>query len=766
MTFQAGRTLSSALAVVGMMTVLALSSATAQTGDPKLIPIEVKANDYVFSAETGLAHGEGNVRVRYQDVALDADVVDVNFKTKDVSAKGNVVLKRGLFEWRGTEVSGNVGTKQFAFGTFDVTTGVWHGHGSAGAHNADGTARVEGVRLSTCDLPAPHYSIQARRVLHYPDGKFRAYHTVYRIGNVPVFYWPVLFGDSTPGSGNISVRPGYSSDWGAFLLLGRTWQVSKEVETTVHVDVRSKRGLALGSETEIRRTYSATDINLYGMNDSDPPETANDVNRRFDVQEWRGRANVYHQQELDRQLTLRTNLDYLSDIDMLEDWFESEYDQAPQPKSFANVVYDAQRFSLSLGARPRLNDFYTVVEDLPELRLAMPRQTLADNLPLLYQSNTTAGYYQMDWREFDVDRVLPLTDPEDYDSLRFDTLHLLYLPFPVAQNLQVVPRAGLRLTHYSASSDTEMAPADIEDLFAVDDPYNPRGVTPILRDYDDDGGALTRLAGEFGVEASTKFHRVWPNLTNERLNVDGLRHIVKPYVNYTFAPDPSEDRKNIYFFDEVDRLTEQNFVRVGADQRVQTRRHQQIYTLARIQSYADFHFADDNDNDQGYDGFGDLGNKIEFTPTDAIKTWLTLVADLDEMDMRRAETGVRVGRKDGVRFALAYLYRDNYVPRSVDSMGSSLTDLTGEHGYLARELIETQTAVGELSFPINEKTSGRIRLEYDIEEAELARQIYEIVRDLHCWMGSLALSEDNGDIRIMVMMYLKAYPNAKLDVGI
>lgn len=777
MATQTGRPFARMLAMAGVVIALAGPSATAQTGDTgpagdtKLVPIEVTANDYNFSAETGLAHGEGNVRVRYQDVALDADVVDVNFRTRDVSAKGHVLLKRGPFEWRGDAVSGNVGTKQFAFGTFDVKTGVWYGKGESGSHNADGTAQVERVRLSTCDLPEPHYSLQARRVLHYPDGKFRAYHTVYRVGNVPIFYWPVVFGDSAPRSGSISIRPGYSGDWGAYLLLSRTWQVSREIETTVQVDVRSKNGLALGNETQIRKPYSTTDVTVYGMRDGDPPETSDGYNRRFDVQDWRGRAHLYHQQELDRQLTLRANVDYLSDIDMLEDWFKSEYERDPQPRTFADVVYDAPRFSLSLGARPRINDFYTVVEDLPELRLEMPRQALVDGVPLLYQSTTTAGYYKMDWREFDLERddtfaLDELTDPQDYDSLRFDTLHLLYLPFAVAREIQVVPRAGVRLTHYGDSSEMPVGPADLEALFAVDNPDDPRNQTVITADYDDEGGSLTRLAGELGVEVSTKFYRVWPDLTHETLNLDGLRHIVKPYVNYTFAPDPTEDRENLYFFDEVDRLAEQNFVRVGVDQRLQTRRHQRIYTLARIQSYADFHFSDADDAVQDYDGLGDLGNKIEFMPHEALKAWVNLVADLDEMDIRRAEVGMRVGRKDGIRFSLAYVYRDNYYPHSAYSMGSSLVDLTGENGYLVREAVETQTGVGEVFFPINEKTSGRIRLEYDVEEAEFSRQIYEIIRDLHCWMGSLALSSDNGDIRIMVMMYLKAYPGAKVDVGL
>jgi len=767
MTTQNRRRLAGVLAMVSIVSAWTLSSAWSQAPDASgRVPVEVTAKDYTFNPETGQGHGEGNVRVRYQDVALDADSVDVNFRTQEVSAKGNVLLKRDPFEWRGNEVSGNIGTKKFVFGAFTAKNGVWYAAGASGAHESDGSARVDKVRMSTCDLPEPHYSVQAQRVLHYPDGKFRAYHTVYRVGNVPIFYWPVVFGDSNPGAGSISIRPGYSSDWGAFLLLARTWQVSKEVDTTVKVDLRSAHGVALGNETEIHRTYSNTDVNLYGMYDTDPPETGRDRNGRFDVQEWRGRAGLYHQQELDRRLTLRTNVEALSDVDMLHDWFKSDYDRDPQPKTFADVVYDAPRMSLSAGFRPRLNDFETVVEGLPEVRLEMPRQVLLEGMPILYQSTSTAGYYSMEWRDFDKDRPVPLTDPEDYDSFRFDTLHMAYVPFAVAENIQVVPRAGVRLTHYTDSSDTDMEPADIEALFDVDDPYHPRTLTPILKDYDDDGGSLTRLAGELGLEASTKFSRLWPDLTNETLDVDGLRHIVKPYVNYTFAPDPSEDRENIYFFDGVDRLTEQHFVRAGVDQRIQTRRNQRIYTLARIQSYADFHFSDENDNGEGYDALGDLGNKLEFTPTDALKTWAAVVADMDETDVRRAEVGARVGRKDGIRFSLAYIYRDNYLPRSTASMGSSLVDLTGEHGYLVRDYQEAQTAVGEVFIPINEKTTGRIRLEYDLEEAALARQVYEIIRDLHCWMGSLALEEDNGDVRVMVMLYLKAYPGTKIDLGI
>ncbi|MBN2451555.1 MAG: LPS assembly protein LptD [Lentisphaeria bacterium] len=760
-------------AVLAGLVVLAGAGTSAQEPPEKRIPVEITAQKYQYSPETGLAHGEGDVVVRYQDILLTADAVDVNFRTWDVAASGSATLKRGDFVWQGEAVSGNIERKSFVFGTFDVTTGVWYGHGESGTHDERGVAEVQGVRLSTCDLENPHYSIHARRVLHYPDGTFRAYGAVVRIRGVPVFYVPVMFGDTNREQGSVQIEPGYSGDWGAFLLLSRTWQVSEEVDTTLKVDLRSRNGLALGNETHVRRRHSRTDLEVYGMYDLDAPEQSpsyapkgdDDYNRRFEAEDWRYRAAVYHQHELDQALDLRLGLDLLSDIDMLEDWYEREYERLPQPRSFANLVHDSQRFSVSFGLRPRVNRFYTVVEELPELRIDLPRQTLTDAFPLLYHSRTSLGYRRLKWRDFDLDRPPFLTDPDDMHSARFDTLHVLTLPFDIAQRVRVVPRAGIRLTWYGDSSDGDVRPADLEGLYEVQDPFRPESLLAVT-DYDDDGGSATRLAGELGLQASTKLYRVWPGARNAMLEVDGLRHIVEPYVNYTYAPDPSEDRDNLYFFDAVDRLTEQHFVRVGVDQRLQTRRNQRIYTLARVQSYADFHFSDKNDNDQDYHGFGDFGNRIDLYPTEALQAWVMAVADLDETDVRRAEAGFRVRHRNGIRYSLAYAYRDDYYPRSTFSMATSLVDLSGEHGYLVREYLETQVLEGQLYIPINEKTAGRIRLEYDIEESDLSLAMIEVIRDLHCWMGSLAVGQDNGDVAVLVMLYLKAYPNVKARAGL
>jgi hypothetical protein len=388
----------------------------------------------------------------------------------------------------------------------------------------------------------------------------------------------------------------------------------------------------------------------------------------------------------------------------------------------------------------------------------MPRQQLW-NTGLYYQSSSSVAHLEMKWRDFDQDRGVPATELEDYETWRADTLHLLYLPLRWQDVLEIVPRAGIRVTYYEKSSAAAVADADLLGMFDFDDPNNTAPAVP-ARVYDDDGGGQTRVAGELGVELKTKFYRTWHNAKSDFWQVDGLRHVLEPYVNYTAAPKPSEDRENLYFFDQTDRLIEQNFVRFGVNQRLQTRRNRQIYTMASMQHYADFHFAKEGDRHH----LGDVGTRVEFSPKDKFSIWGMAVADMGEPDLNRAGAGIAFG--DKYRFTAGYQYRNLYVSRSAYSMGSSLVDFTGEGNLLAREYERVHYLSAGLRLPLTEKVSFNASWDYDIEAGDMAHQTYELLRDLHCWMGALRLEEDSGRVTFGFVLYLKAFPSVRLDTGI
>ena len=247
------------------------------------------------------------------------------------------------------------------------------------------------------------------------------------------------------------------------------------------------------------------------------------------------------------------------------------------------------------------------------------------------------------------------------------------------------------------------------------------------------------------------------------LSIDGIRHVVEPYLNYTFAPEPSEDRDHLYFFDEIDRLEKQHFLRIGLDQRWQTRQNGQIRTLVDWQTYADVHFDRGDESDKHW---GDFGNRLAFNIRPDVQTWAALLYDMGEGDIQRGEYGLRYGEEEKFNARLKYIYRNDHLSRSTYSMGSSLVDFTGESSYSKKYFETADTLTAELFIPIDARTSAEITVEYDLEDNRLAEHTYQIARQLHCWTMVLGVGWDNEEFQAMIMFRLTAFPKVKIDLDI
>ncbi len=198
---------------------------------------------------------------------------------------------------------------------------------------------LEKAWLSTCDLEHPHYRLCASRIVHLDDNTFWARNVVLRFGNVPVFYFPILWG-RTDSRRSFMLKPGYSSRNGAYLEIRRAWEIGDLGENELQLDLMSKRGVGLGNKTQLATDTQELDLNVYGVLDSDPPETEPGYNRRFEETHDRYRWHTYYRNALTEDLTLRLNVDFLSDIDMLEDWFRRDYRRLQQPRSYFDLSYD------------------------------------------------------------------------------------------------------------------------------------------------------------------------------------------------------------------------------------------------------------------------------------------------------------------------------------------------------------------------------------------------------------------------------------------
>ncbi|MBP5640330.1 MAG: LPS-assembly protein LptD [Victivallales bacterium] len=717
---------------------------------------------------------KGHNQVVYGPIELNAQEMWFNQQTSEFKASGDVVVKLDDgTSWASQNVNGNLNAKELNFDAYGFDGKVWHSGGEGGHALPNGEKHLDHAWLTTCDCYPPHYRVCASDMTHYPDNTFSAKHLIIKLGVVPVFYFPYAWG-TTDNSAGLIFKPGYSGKKGAYLRLGRIWQLQGDDNyTQFYTDLMSKRGVALGHDTEWKSDRQQVSVNLYGLLDRDPPETERGYNRRFDEEHDRFRIATYYRYDVSETSAIRLNVDYMSDIDMLEDWFKHDYRQILQTKSYLNWTTDGDFYNFTVNVRPRINEFYTVVETLPEVRLDIPRISLGE-LPLEYQSSTSFGYYSMKWRNFYRHRWEVITDdeydsevhrdPADYQAFRADTVHFMYLPMALDDYVKFIPRAGFRATYYSKTSKARIRREDIAAMIDVDNPDHVYNSTPI-RQYDNDGGDVLRTAFEIGGELKNRMYSDWVDMNLDFIDGHGIRHVVEPYVNYTYAHDPSHDCDHLYFFDEIDRLERQHFIRLGVDQLWQTRIDGRVNTIARWQNYVDFHF--DRGEESGRHP-GDYGSRLDIYPCEWLTFWSAILHDIGEGDIQCGETGFRYGKIHDFNLSCRYVYRNDHMSRSVYSMGSTLVDLTGESSYYKKYFETADTINVTFHVPLldDEKMSFDVEAEYDFEKNTLSEHKYIINKDLHCWTMSFGVGWDNGDFEAMILFRLKAFPNVKVDLNI
>ena len=730
----------------------ALLAGTDEAGKAKLATSQDEL-DYLTDRNEFVARG--NVKVSYGEVRVEADEVRVHSVSLDFTATGNVMVTRGAWEWRGDMVTGNLKERRFIADEHTITQGLWTIRGAHGERAADGVITIQKARATACD----DWWIHAKTMVYHPNGDFVGRHVVYKTFGVPLLYLPRISGNINELERPFHIRQGHKNDWGYFVGISKNLRLSEQVETELLAEYRAKRGLALGNRTKVQTERTYTDLFLYGMQDQEPlsdlTRAGQEYNGRFEIEEDRFRIKGYHRTDLLPELALRLNAHVSSDNDMLFEYFDDDYRVDPEPKSYADLTYSHSLWSLSTTYRPRLNDFETAVERLPEVRLALPRQPVFGSA-WQYEGETALAQLRMNWREYDLERT-GLADPEDYAALRLDSAHVLYRPMKVFSWLNLTPRAGIRVTSYDRSSAVAVTDALLNDNFAVDEPRARRTSRRVAANYDSEGGSTTRLAYEFGAELGFKTYRTWPGASSARLSIDGLRHVAEPYLNYTYIPTPDEEKDNLYFFDEIDRLDRVNLFRLGARQRLETRIENRIHTFARLENYVDFHVRPRDDEPE----LGDFGSLVELSPGKSFTLWAKMLVGADNLDLNVFDAGARVGAPDGLNMTVSYLFRDSYTTRYAYSMGSHLTHILSANT-ITQTFDRNHNINLGFKIPLNEKTDLRVGYYYDLAKGKLGRQSYELTRDLGCWIGSLKVVDESANMALYFLLYLKQLPEFKL----
>ncbi|OGX41402.1 MAG: hypothetical protein A3C53_06135 [Omnitrophica WOR_2 bacterium RIFCSPHIGHO2_02_FULL_68_15] len=722
----------------------------------------VVRGDHVEYLETDrTVSGHGHVSVVHRDTRMTCDRAVVYLATHDVFLSGRVRVEQPGGTMTGEDVLYNLETRKGTILRAEATVAPWRGIGDRLERAADQGVVARGGSATTCDFTPPHTRLQAREVRIIPDDRVIIKGAVMYIGALPVFYLPSYTHPLNDRRPRVTLTPGYSGEWGGFLLTSWRYFLHEHLQGRIHVDYRERRHFGEGIDTKYRlgtdndgllRFYYTHEHALEKGHRYTRPKKAPTISEeRYRVQ-WR------HRWELDPDTTATVELHQAKDAEFLQDYFEREYEQDIEPKTYVQIVRSAPRYGLSLVGRKRVNRYAAEIEQLPELRYDIRPTAIPWRAPWRVlapwqeeddwsdERNLLPGsrwYYQSSQSYNAFYRKLAHQGGGDHVR-RLDTRQELAYQARLLGALNVTPSMATRQTWYSEG---------------------------IVRD-----GDVFRGAFEIGLDVSTKFFRIFNmEYTQAGFEIHRLRHVITPSIAYRYQPPPTVPKDRLFQFDGLDSLDRSHMITPSIEQKLQTKRpatgvahatakDMKSVDLVRFVLGTDYTFRAKNDTG------GQMGNvtgDLELRPYD----WLLVESDTTLTTHRRqlaswnfdiaGGPGIGTGTS-GVAMAQEgrWATSDTELPWAVGA------------GWRWQRDGNVQ-ATTELVFNVGAKWRLGLYERLDIRRINAdgskfikrpAESEFRIRRDLHEWTVELIMNRQRTEGNLLLLLFrLKAAPDQPLE---
>jgi len=676
-----------------------------------------------FNFQTGLGSGTNGVLVRYGSAFLTADQVSVNQQTGEVVADGSVRIQSEEQIWTGEHIRYNFKTHQMEAEQFRTgrTPVFMQGEGLRGEITNRVYVATNGV-ITTDDVSEPVIKVRAKYIKIIPGDKVEAHHATLYMGGVPVFYFPYYSRNLGPRANNFNFVPGYRSSYGPFLLSSYHFFLNDELDGAAHVDYRERRGVGLGPDLNYHfGRWGDGTFRYYYLHDQDPGAGGGDPN----INQNRQRVDFSYQADPATNLNVKAVVRYQGDTNIVREFFEGEYRQNPQPNSFFEVNRFWQNFSVDTYVQPQVNNFLETQERLPDVRLTGQRQQLWES-PVYYESVSSAGFYRHQYG-----KTNGLVDGLNYEAGRVDTYQKLLLPETFFGWLNVTPRVGGRYTYYGTATGPG---ADTSDV--------------------------SRWVFDTGAETSAKASRLWPGAQNDFFEVDGLRHIIEPSINYAYIPNPNVYGTNqvpqfdyqlpslrllpitMPDYNSIDSIQGENVFRFGLHNKLQTKREGQMVNLVDWNIYSDWNLHPNTNQSTFSDFYSDLAVKP--------RSWLALESltryNIQDGDWRMSLTSVTIRPNNTWSWTVGQFYLRDDLSGSPTALG------VGNNLFTSTMLLR-----------LNENWGLRASQAFEARTGTMQEQSYAVYRDMRSWTAALTFRVRNGsstpnDVTVAFTFSLKASP--------
>ena len=605
---------------------LGQTSEPPESVEPPLQITSDGANRY----EGGIYYAENNVNVTYGGDVLLADQVHFNPTTKEATAKGNVRLYKLGQIYRGDLLTYNFRTKTILSEKFRFLDGKMMMEGQSISTPEIGNYQIDGGHYTTDNREKPGWNVKATSVSLYPDDKTVVENSVGYFGDVPFFWFPYLVQYQRDTHSSVDVSVGTVSRLGIYALGSYRFALSDKLKGEMDVDYYSRRGWAGGAALSYVTPGKGTDhpttqVGLRGwyINDrgyqiydgtDERPDAAAPPRGRYWFPYSHNTTILKGGNPVDADrtpafdapsLSSRSRINVLSDAYVTQDFFADDYIRDQQPNTYLDAMYQDPNFTVTANARTQINNLFQTQQQKPSAKIEFKRQfipgtygvdpntgklTDPDGNPgLAYEGESSVSYLGTQWNQ--------VANQTDYTAIRYDTYHQLLYPRQYFNWLNFTPRAGIRGTVYTRNN---LAPGNVTQNTQTNTVGNSLGNGVTLSDT-----SLFRYVFNVGADLSTKVHASWNDVKNKAWAIDGLRHVMEPFVHFSYVPRPNvrptefagyDTRVNSVeatplnssLYNSVDSIDQLLVVRPGVMNRVWTRRDGQPYELANWKLYGDY----------------------------------------------------------------------------------------------------------------------------------------------------------------------------------
>jgi LPS-assembly protein len=727
--------------------VLAAELAGGAIDTPKNQPVEITSTGQT-TYENGLATARDNVAIHIGDTDIYSDFAQYNSQKHEVLVEGHVRIYRDLNFYSGERAIYNIDTKEIQAAEMRSEYDPYFVSGAKISSISENAYLVQNGIFTTHDTPDPSFHLHARTIRVYENDYVVFQNVTFYVGRVPIFWWPYVY-QSLNDAFSFSISPAFLSSWGPSLLTQVTFPITDKIKGRVRLDYRIRRGPAIGFEASMeygKDDSSWAKLKTYYIQDQNPL-----LNRtalpRGSVPTGRYRVTLEDQTNFTDSIYGIVNITKLSDEFVMQDFYQSEFRIDPVPDNVIALAKTDSFYTLTAIGRFQANSFFETTERLPEIVLDIKRHALFDG-PIFYEGET--GFADLH-RNFARNSGF-----EDYGSTRLDTFHQLVYPNTYFGWLSIVPRVGFRGTYYGETRDLGKTIFDSSDNPLVPDFLLPEPTheMPIK-----DGGDGFRTVFNAGVEASFKFSREWEDAQSRILGLDGLRHVVQPFTNFSWVSNDGPDPKEILQFDRfepstqlrpidfpqftsIDSIDHWTVWRLGVRNRLQTRRDDLTVSWLDLETYLDVNFENPYDRTS----YSNLFNKLRFTPL----PWASLVINSQvpafDQGFTEVNTNIIVQPVANVQLSIGHRYLDQN-----PFFNNSSLFVVG--GY----------------WRVDDNWGLAFQEQYEAETSTLEQQRYSIYRDLTSWVASFgAVIRDNGGVKeygVLFTFTLKAFPKFGFDLN-